>query len=149
MCRNLTREIGGDDHRSRRNGLVQVRSCSLVIAHFVQQRRDDIVSAIIISSPVSVQRGSVVRTVFPRFSPTFFPSRADCVTRLTLAHVLARITSEYGPTFSSVTEQKLESLINDPPVEDVEMEDVDTPKLVTREDLIKIVQYSPWRGKWF
>jgi hypothetical protein len=65
-------------------------------------------------------------------------------TRLTLADVLARITAEYGPTFASVTEDKLQAQIDKSDVDDVDMEDLnDTPDIqtqITREELIKIVQ---------
>jgi Subunit 17 of Mediator complex len=66
------------------------------------------------------------------------------VTRLTLAHVLARITTEYGPSFANVTEDKLQSQIDKQQDKDVDMEDVanqdENKKAVTREELIKIVQ---------
>jgi ABC-type Zn uptake system ZnuABC Zn-binding protein ZnuA len=69
-----------------------------------------------------------------------------CVTRLTLAHVLARITAEYGPTFASVTEEKLQTEIDKRDDEDVDMDDAtstqDSKKQVTREELIRIVQYT-------
>lgn len=67
--------------------------------------------------------------------------------RLTLAHVLARITTEHGPTFANVTEEKLQTQIDKLDDEDdADMEDINPnndAKQVTREDLIKIVQYSP------
>jgi hypothetical protein len=67
------------------------------------------------------------------------------VTRLTLAQVLARITSEYGPTFANITEENLQVQIDKQQSGDVEMEDVpdkdDSKKPITREELIKIVQY--------
>ena len=67
------------------------------------------------------------------------------VTRLTLAQALARITSEYGPGFANVTEEKLQAQIDKPQDEDVEMEDVggkdETTKTITREELVKTVQY--------
>jgi len=66
------------------------------------------------------------------------------VTRLTLAHILARITAEYGPTFASVTEEKLQAEIEKSQDKDVEMEDVapteENANLVTREELQKLVQ---------
>jgi mediator of RNA polymerase II transcription subunit 17 len=70
------------------------------------------------------------------------------VARLTLAHVLARITTEHGPTFANVTEEKLQTQIDklDDDDDDADMEDVNPnndAKQVTREDLIKIVQYPP------
>jgi Subunit 17 of Mediator complex len=80
------------------------------------------------------------------FPPHVFlhPAANWCVTRLTLAHILARITTEYGPSFANVTEDKLQSQINKQQDEDVEMEDVadqdETKKAVTREELIRIVQ---------
>jgi hypothetical protein len=67
------------------------------------------------------------------------------ITRLTLAHVLARITAEHGPTFADVTEDKLQAQIDKEEGGDVDMEDADVKedvkKQVTREDIIKIVQY--------
>jgi len=71
-------------------------------------------------------------------------SRANCVTRLTLAHLLARITAEYGPNFANVTEEKLLAQINRLPENELEMEngaqlDV-SGKTMSREELVKTVQ---------
>jgi hypothetical protein len=64
--------------------------------------------------------------------------------RLTLADVLARITTEYGPSFANVTEDKLRTHIGQGPEDDVEMDNVatqsDIKKTVSREELVKIVQ---------
>jgi hypothetical protein len=76
--------------------------------------------------------------------PTFYPAADLCVTRLTLAHVLARITTEYGPTFANVTEDKLQAQISSSQDQDVVMENAsptpDVTKSISREELIKIVQ---------
>ena len=76
--------------------------------------------------------------------PTFYPAADLCVTRLTLAHVLARITTEYGPTFANVTEDKLQAQISSSQDQDVVMENAsptpETTKSISREELIKIVQ---------
>ena len=71
------------------------------------------------------------------------------VTRLTLSHVLAQITTQYGPTFANVTEDKLQSLVDDQKPDDVAMEDAgtqeDSSKATTREELIKTLQFGPFR----
>jgi Subunit 17 of Mediator complex len=70
-----------------------------------------------------------------------------CVTRLTLSHFLSRITTQYGPTFASVTEDKLQSLVDDQKPDDVDMEDAaakdEASRAATREELIKTLQYLP------
>jgi len=68
------------------------------------------------------------------------------VTRLTLAHLLARITSEYGPSFATITEDKLQAQIDKQQDNEIDMEDADAQKeptkLVTKEELTRIVQYA-------